>query len=127
MIEFGGALFLVVGFIVIFKVFRLVEHSRRVIGISKAAVTDLRDSGMSDDDKEVAMQAHAKQLFLLFFLVTFGAFAAVFAPLALLWVLDASGWISLDAVLAVALSWPFVLATSVVIVVAILVSRRRSS
>lgn len=125
MIEFGGALFLVIGFIVIFKVFDLVERSRRVIGIARQAVGDLRDSAMSEDDKEVAMQAHAKRLFALFFIITVGAFAAVFAPIALVWAFDALGWVSLDAVLAVALSWPFVLGASVVIVAAIIVQRRR--
>lgn len=125
MIEFGGALFLVIGFVVIFKVFGLVEKSRRVIGISRQAAGDLRDADMSDDDKEIAMQAHARQLFGLFFLITVGAFAAVFAPIALLWAFDALGWVSLDAVLAVALSWPFVIAASISIVAVVIVQRLR--
>ena len=70
MIEYAGAIFLVIGFIIVLKVFKLVEKSTRVIDISRRAVADLRSSELDDDAKESAMQSHAKQLFGLFFLIT---------------------------------------------------------
>ena len=75
MIDYAGALFLVIGFIAILKIAGLVEKSTRVIAISKQAVAVLRDEGMSDDEKENLMQGHAKQLAGLFFLLTIGGLA----------------------------------------------------
>lgn len=125
MIEYAGALFLVLGFVVILKLAGLVEKSTRVISISKQAVAVLRDAGMSDDEKEVLMQDHAKQLALLFLFLTVGGVAAVFLPFGVLWAFDRAGWLSVDAILAVALSWPFIVATTVVIIVAFVVNRKR--
>ncbi|HSG97433.1 MAG TPA: hypothetical protein VLA11_05540 [Woeseiaceae bacterium] len=125
MIDYAGALFLVIGFIVILKIAGLVERSTRVIAISKQAVAVLRDEDMSDDEKENLMQSHAKQLAGLFFLLTIGGLAAVFLPFALIWAFDQAGLISVDSVLAVALSWPFITVTTVVIIIAIVVSRKR--
>ena len=125
MIEYVGAMFLVVGFIFILKISRLVEKSTRVIDISKEAVAILRDAERSDDAKEAAMQSHAKQLTGLFFLITLGGIAAVFAPVAVIWGLDRLELVSLDAVLNVALSWPFLVATTMLIVIVLLVKRAR--
>ena len=125
MIDYAGALFLVIGFIAILKIAGLVEKSTRVIAISKQAVAVLRDEGMSDDEKENLMQGHAKQLAGLFFLLTIGGLAAVFLPFALIWAFDQAGWISADSVLNVALSWPFITATTIAIVIAVVVGRKR--
>ena len=125
MIEYAGAIFLVIGFIVVLKIAGLVEKATRVIDISKHAVAILRDPGMSDDDKESAMQSHAKQLAGLFFLLTLGGVAAVFLPLAVIWGFDRLELLSIDAVLQVALSWPFIIATTVVIVLVLLAKRQR--
>ena len=125
MIEYAGAIFLVIGFIFILKISRLVEKSTRVIEISKQAMLELRNPELSDDDKEIAMQAHSKQLVGLFFLITIGGIAAVFLPLAVIWGLDWLKLISVDAVLGVALSWPFIIVTSVVIIVVLVFKRKR--
>jgi hypothetical protein len=124
-IEYAGALFLVVGFIFILKISELVEKSTRVIGISKQAVADLRNSELSEDEKELAMQTHSKRLLGLFFLITIGGVAAVFLPYAIIWGLDTLDLISLDGVMNVALSWPFITATTVVIVVVLVANRKR--
>ena len=151
MIDYAGALFLVIGFIVILKIAGLVERSTRVIAISKQAVAVLvphieeekRRGGQASQaqakilmatvkgdvhdigKKENLMQSHAKQLAGLFFLLTIGGLAAVFLPFALIWAFDQAGLISVDSVLAVALSWPFITVTTVVIIIAIVVSRKR--
>jgi len=124
-IEYAGAIFLVVGFVVVLKIAGLVEKATRVIDISKHAVAILRDPAMSDDDKESAMQSHAKQLAGLFLLLTLGGVAAIFLPLAVIWVFDRLELLSIDAVLHVALSWPFIIATTVVIILVLVVKRKR--
>ena len=125
MTEYAGAIFLVVGFIVVLKLFKLVDKSNCVINISRQAVADLRNTELDDDAKELVMQRHAKQLFGLFFLITIGGIAAVFLPLAIIWGLDRLHIVSLDAILGVALSWPFVIAATVLITVAFFINRAR--
>lgn len=125
MIEYLGALFLVIGFVFILKIAGLVDKSTRVIDISKQAVAELRSSELSDDDKESAMQSHAKQLAGLFVLITMGGMAAVFLPIAVIWGLDRLTIISIDAVLDLALSWTFIGATTVLIVLALVIKRTR--
>ena len=125
MIEYAGAIFLVIGFIIVLKAFKLVEKSTRVIDISRRAVADLRSSELDDDAKESAMQSYAKQLFGLFFLITIGGIAAVFLPVAVIWELDRLQFVSLDAILRVALSWHFIIATTILISIALVVNRAR--
>ena len=125
MIEYAGAIFLVIGFIFILKISRLVDKSTRVIDISKRAIAELRNTELSDDAKESAMQSHAKQLVGLFFLITIGGIAAVCFPIAVIWGLDRLKLVSIDAVLDVALSWPFVVATTGLIVLALVIKRAR--
>ncbi len=125
MIEYAGAIFLVIGFVFILKITGLVEKSTRVIDISRQAMAVLRSAELDDDAKESAMQSYAKQLVGLFFLITIGGVAAVILPVMMIWGLDKLGLVSVDAVLDVALSWPFITASSVLIVLALVIKRKR--
>jgi hypothetical protein len=122
-IEYAGAIFLVTGFIVILKIFRVVDKSTRVIEISRQSVADLRSVDLDDDAKESAMQNHAKQLFGLFLLITIGGIAAVFLPIAVIWGLDRLQLVSIDAILSVTLSWPFIIATTSLICIVLATNR----
>jgi hypothetical protein len=124
-IEYAGAIFLVIGFVFILKATGLVEKSTRVIDISRQAMAVLRSAELDDDAKESAMQSYAKQLVGLFFLITIGGVAAVILPVMMIWGLDKLGLVSVDAVLDVALSWPFITASSVLIVLALVIKRKR--
>ena len=115
MINYAAAIFLVLAFIGILKLCKIVENSVRVIDITRQSIADLRDSTLDDDAKESAMQSHAKHLFGLFFLVTLAGLAAVFVPLAVIWICDYFGLLSLDEVIGVTLSWPFLVGSTVVI------------
>lgn len=125
MIEYAGAVFLVIGFIFILKILRLVDHSTRVVNISKRAIEDLRSAELDDDAKESAMQSHAKHLFGLFFLITLGGVAAVCLPIGVIWGLDRLQLVSIDAVLGVALSWPFLIVTTALISIVLVFTRAR--
>ncbi len=107
---FLGAVFLVVGFVVLIERFALVSRSRDVITITRNAMATIRDPTLDDAFKESALQAHAKRLFGLFFAITFGAAAALTAPAALVWLLGRAGAVSFDEVMTTALSWPFIAA-----------------
>ena len=60
------------------------------------------------------MQQHAKRLFVLFFLLTLGAAAALLLPVGVIWLLSRVGLFSYDDVVALLLSWQFLLATTAI-------------
>jgi hypothetical protein len=119
-----AAAFLVVGFLALAKLFRLVEKSGNVFAVSQRSLAIIRNSELSDDAKEAALQENAKRLFALAFLLTLGAAAAVLAPMGLLWLCDRLGWISLDAVSRVALSPAFIIASCALVLVPLVFSVR---
>lgn len=119
MISYIGATIIVVGFIVCIKLFKLVELALDVIRISKLSASDIRNPDMDDDTKEAALQAHAIKLFKLFFLLTLGGAAALLIPTALVWLLELMDVVSLDEVFKAALSWEFIVASTVLTIIAL--------
>ncbi|QGY39213.1 hypothetical protein GM415_03435 [Pseudodesulfovibrio cashew] len=122
-----GVAILVLGFVVLLKAFGLVDKANRTIACSKESVDIIRNPGLGDDDKEKALQANSKQLFLLFFQLTLGCAAALLLPAAVVWGLDKAGLMSFDEVVAFTLSWEFLLGTTLLIVVLFYVMRKNKS
>lgn len=116
MTNYVAAAFLVLGFIWILKIFKVVEKASHVIDISKRAFSDIVDAELDDLAKEKAMQAHAKTLFSLFFTITLGGFLALIGPYAALWFLDRQQILSLDDVMALVLSWQFLVGSTLIII-----------
>jgi hypothetical protein len=110
----AGAIFLVVGFVLLVRMFGLIGKCRHVLDLVQSSVAVLRDPSLDDDARERALQAHAKQLFALFFLLTTGAALALALPAGLIWILDALRVVSLRAVVEMTLSWQFLLGTTLV-------------
>lgn len=125
MIPLLGAIFLVIGFVALMKVFALVEKSSAVVTVARLAFSDIRNPNLNDDAKEVALQGHAKQLFVLFLLLTLGGTAALILPAAGLWVFELMGVLTLDAAMATALSWEFLSASTVCVLLVLWVNRKR--
>ena len=125
MIPFLGAIFLVIGFVVLMKVFAIIEKSSAVVTVARLAFSDIRNPNLNDDAKEVALQGHAKQLFVLFLLLTLGGTAALILPAAGLWVFELMGVLTLDAAMATALSWEFLSASTVCVLLVLWVNRKR--
>ena len=125
MMTFVGVTILVAGFVVLVRIFGLVEKSGEVFKISKLALSDIQNPGLDDDAKEVALQQHAKRLFSLFFLLTVGGAAALALPAGLLFLLEKMDLLSLNAVMTVTLSWEFLLASSVLIIAIILGAKKQ--
>ncbi len=113
--------------IALFKVFKLVEYSKGVISAAGLSLADMTSKEMSDEEKEAALKAHAKRLFSLFFLLTLGAAAAFAIPLALFWAAELMGLISLDAVFEATLSFEFLTASTVILVAACMVLKKKKS
>jgi hypothetical protein len=121
-----GAVFLVVGLIVLIRQFRLVERSGDVVAIGRRSWKVMRDPTRSDEAKEKALQTNAMQLLPLFLILAVGGAAAVLLPLAAVWVGDRLDWISLDATLAVGLSPVFLIGSGALALVALCIPRKKA-
>jgi hypothetical protein len=108
----AGAIFLVVGFVALVRMFGLIRRCGEVFDLARASLAVLRNPSLDDDAKESALQTHATRLFSLFFLLTAGTGLALALPAGIIWILDALQVVSLRAVLDVTLSWQFLLGST---------------
>ena len=122
----AGAVFVIVGFLVLMTLFGLVDRSLRVFAVSKQATRDLTDPALDDDAKETAMRLHAKSLGGLFVLLAAGGGAAVAAPLGVIAILDAVAILSFAGVINTLLSWWMIAAAVAATVAVIIFGKRRS-
>lgn len=126
MTDYLGATLLAIGFVLIVRALRLIDHAQSVLALSGSAMKTMGDAALSDDEKEAALQRMSIGLFRLFLIVTLGAVAALGLPVAGIWLLDKAHLFSLDGVLAATLSWPFLLgATLLGVLVYLLVGRKK--
>ncbi len=124
MIPWLAAGFLVVAFVGLAGRFGLADRTKDVVSVTRESLRVMRDRGISDDQKERAVRRGAGRLFRLFFILTLGGAAAVFAPVGVLWLADRAGLISLAEVFAVAFSPAFLLAGGVLAAVVLWLASR---
>ena len=107
----AGAIFLVVGFVALVRIFGLIRKCGDVFDLVKSSLAVLRNPSLDDDAKESALRSYATRLFSLFLFLTLGAALALALPAAVIWILDVLQVVSLRAVIDVTLSWQFLLGT----------------
>ena len=120
-----GALIVVAGFVFLLRALKLVPMAMEVTSVSRTAVGVVQDPELDDDAKGERMQQHAKRLFVLFFLLTLGAAAALLLPVGVIWLLSRAGLFSYDDVVALLLSWQFLLATTAIAAVVVSLRSRK--
>ncbi len=125
MIPWFGAIFLVLGFVILAHLFRLVDKTGEVVTVAQRSLGVIRSTELSDDSKEEALQEDAKQLFRLSLVLASGGAGAVLMPVGILWLSDRIGLLSLDSVLSVALSPLFLVLSGVFGTLVFFVSRRQ--
>src|SRR5258707_586108 len=108
----GGAVVLAAAIIALLLAFRIIGQSKQVLATAQQAATDLRQA-TTDDEKELAARKHSVRLFGSFFAIAGTVLLSVALPLALFWLLDRVGLVSLDAVVHEASSVRFLVATTV--------------
>jgi hypothetical protein len=108
-----GAIIVVLGFIVLVKLFGLVEKSTDVIEIARSAASIVRNAEIDDLQKEIAMQKYAKELFYLFFVITIISVLAIAIPFGLIWLLEFAGVLTVAEVIDETLSLKFIAITIV--------------
>jgi len=120
-----GAAFLVVGFVALARVCALVERSKRVVVLAKQSLQSISNPDLDDDAREKALQRYAKELFFLFFAISLGSLTALGLPAGVVWLLDRAGLMSFESVVTVALSWRFLLSTTLIFTIFLAVYRKR--
>ena len=120
-----GALIVVAVFVLMLRVLKLIQNGVGVMTTSRRAWEVLRDRNLDDDAKGELMQRQAKRLFVLFFLLSFSAAAALLVPVGLAYALDIAGLFSFDGVMGMLVSWEFLLVMTIVPVLVIWVFAKR--
>lgn len=108
-----GSVLIVILFVVLLKALKLVARSRQVVSLSQESLSIVSDKQLSDDEKEARLQKHSVTLIGLFGILVAGSAVALGAPIGMVWGLDKLGMMSFDGVMAVLVSWPFLLASTV--------------
>lgn len=111
MIDWAAAAFLAVGFIVLLKLFKVIDISRDVIALSRTVTAIIGDKKMSEIEKEKAMQRYSLDFFRYFFFILLGSAAALATPFGVVWLIAQTGMASLEHTLAITISWQFLLGT----------------
>jgi hypothetical protein len=112
MINWIGASILVVVFIGCMHLIRLVPLAKQVFGLARRASDILSDSDLDDLGKEKQLQSLALTLFGKFLLILLGSGVCLALPVLCVWGLEWFGFLRLDNVLKLTLSWPFIVLTT---------------
>ena len=120
-----AAAFIVLGFAMILSRLGLVALASEVRHLSQRSLNVLRDALLDDDAKEAAMQANARALFAKFIHLTLGLALALLVPVALIWGVSLTGIVSFETVMAVSLTWPFLLAGGILFIVVLVLGNRQ--
>jgi hypothetical protein len=123
--NYVGSIAVVIMFVVLIYLLRLVRQAQEVLAISRDSMGVLRDASLDDEAKERFFQTSAIRLFRLLVLMLVGTAIALLAPIGVIWLLDLAGIVSLDAVLAILVRWDFIVAATVVGIVAYVLLERR--
>jgi len=114
MADLLGASLVVVGFAILAHYVGLVPRTTEVVAIAREAIAVLKDPQMDDEVKERVMQRNAILLFKLLGLLLLGSAVALSVPIAMIWLAERVGLLSLDSSLDMLLRWDFILAVTIV-------------
>ena len=109
MTSFFGALFLVIGVIALMKVFGLCPRALQAVCTARSALDVMHDPACGDDRKESLLQAYSVSLLRSFVDLLIRGVGSLVIPVGLLWGLEFASVLSVEAVLELTRSWPFLL------------------
>lgn len=98
--NFISAVFVVVIFFVLIKQLGLISRVRMLKKHSEKSFRILKDSSLSDREKEKVFQNQARQLFILLVVLVGGNFLAIALPFSVVWGLERMGMSSVSETLS---------------------------
>lgn len=104
-----GGVVVVVGFVLLIQLGGLVRKSAQVIALTKAALIVVRDAGIDDAQKEIALQGYAVALFVLFFQITVLSVVAIALPFLIIWLMEIAQLVTVNEVVDTMFSITFTL------------------
>ncbi len=113
MISWICATFLVICFILLIRLFGMIEKSHDVVTIARQSFCVVNNSDLSDENKETILQNDAKRLLWLFLVLTCSGAAAFFLPMGILWICDQGGLLSLESTFSTAVSPLFLIVSGI--------------
>lgn len=113
----AGLVLGLLAFVAVLRALKTQQIASEVIGTSQQALGVLTDPNLSDDEKEASVRRAALRLFGNFLSITAIAIAAVAASALLVWTGAAAGLYTLNAAVDLAMGWPFILVSSVAIII----------
>lgn len=123
--DYAGAALIVVGFSWLLIRLRLVERSREINDIVRQSAATAGDRSMGDDAKAKVLRRHSLALFRLFGSLTLGLILAVGLPILLVWILSFARLWDFESALQATLSWPFLIAGLVPLLIIFIRPERR--
>lgn len=114
MTSFFGAVLLAGGVIALIKVFGLFPRALQAVRTSRSAFDVMNNPALGDDRKETLLQGYSRSLLKSFLDLLIRGAGSFVIPVGLLWGLEYAGVLSFKAVLALTLSWPFLLGSVIV-------------
>ena len=127
MSQWLGAIALVLSFVILFQLLGLGKNSGDVIRISRYSMKIISSSKLSDEQKESRLQKNSQNLFGLFFILALKLAIAILIPLAILWLGDRWGWLSLSAVLDATVSPVFLIVSSILAIAVLCLKPNKKS
>jgi hypothetical protein len=114
-----GAVFLVIGMIALMKVFGLFPRGLQAVRTARQALGVMYDPACGEDRKESLLQAYSIALLKAFVDLSIRGVGSLAIPVGLLWGLEFAGVLSLEAVLALTRSWPYLLGSVIAAIVVV--------
>ena len=108
-----GATVMVILFAILLHVLGLVQTTKQVVAIGQAASSTLRNTTLSDAEKERLMRQSSIRLFGLLAVLILGTSVALAAPLAVIWLLQLAGLLTVRGVFEMLARWDFIIAASI--------------
>ena len=121
-----GAVILVAVFSVLIQRMGLAEQANAVMTVAFDSIGIIGSSELSDDEKEVGLQKNSLKLLGLFFKIVFSGALALLVPMGIVWLGDQLGLLSLEAVLNVLISPPFLIVSGLLLLGLYIALRRKS-
>ena len=102
-----GEIVLILGFMILLKVFGLIGRTKKVTGVARSALEVVRDRDLDDRQKEAATQKYAKELFSLFIVIAGASLIALGIPLGLVWIMELANLLTVAEVISATLTLEF--------------------
>jgi len=122
-VTIAAAVAVVVLFGVLIHALHVIPRTKTIIDTSRNVIATVNNRTLSDDEKENLLQTSAKNLLVLLFILIVTSAISALAPLAVVWLFETFGLLSLQSVIETLLRWDFMVVMTVLTIAVYLAIR----